>query len=267
VGANIPPQTYITSYVPNTSITLSYAPTSQMTIASNAAFLPMANVAQTFTVSATAQTVVEQHSIQFGPEINHWGTSAIMDGGFTPDKSFIFTKGMQVPVSILSGANTALMSFRTSPSASSGVPGVGLGIREVINRMQLLPFELDAYSNQGMLITVYLNSTANNSTNTWLNVGGSSLTQYVFHSNPTYVTNGEPVFGFFLNSSNGVYATTQQDLTQLLALGNSILGGGTANTNSGIYPDGPDVLTVVAQNIGPAAGNVQARFSWNEAQA
>ena len=267
VGANIPPQTYITSYVPNTSITLSYAPTSQMTIASNAAFLPMANVAQTFTFSATAQTVVEQHSIQFGPEINHWGTSAIMDGGFTPDKSFIFTKGMQVPVSILSGANTALMSFRTSPSASSGVPGAGLGIREVINRMQLLPFELDAYSNQGMLITVYLNSTANNSTNTWLNVGGSSLTQYVFHNNPTYVTNGEPVFGFFLNSSNGVYATTQQDLTQLLALGNSILGGGTANTNTGIYPDGPDVLTVVAQNIGPAAGNVQARFSWNEAQA
>ena len=267
VGANIPPQTYITSYVPNTSITLSYAPTSQMTIASNAAFLPMANVAQTFTFSATAQTVVEQHSIQFGPEINHWGTSAIMDGGFTPDKSFIFTKGMQVPVSILSGANTALMSFRTAPSASSGVPGAGLGIREVINRMQLLPFELDAYSNQGMLITVYLNSTANNSTNTWLNVGGSSLTQYVFHNNPTYVTNGEPVFGFFLNSSNGVYATTQQDLTQLLALGNSILGGGTANTNMGIYPDGPDVLTVVAQNIGPAAGNVQARFSWNEAQA
>jgi hypothetical protein len=269
VGANIPPQTYVTSFVPNTSITLSYAPTTAMTLASNAAFLPMANVAQTFTFSATAQTAVEQHSIQFGPEVNHWGTSAIMDGGFSTDKSFIFTKGMQIPQLVQPGANVALMSFRIAPSASSGIPGQALGIREIINRMQLLPYQLDVYCNQGMLMTIFLNSTANNSTNTWLNVGGSSLTQYVFHSNGTFVlqNTGEPVFGFYLNTQQGTYQTTQQDLTQLLALGHSINGGGTANTNIGIYPDGPDVLTIVAQNISPAAGFIQTRMSWNEAQA
>jgi hypothetical protein len=270
VGANIPPQTYVTSYVPNTSITLSYAPTSQMTLASNAAFYPMANVAQTFIWSATAQTAVEQHSIQFGPEVNHWGTSAIMDGGFTNDKSFIFTKGMQIPQLVQPGANVALMSFRIAPSASSGTPGSALGVREIINRMQLIPYQLDVYANQGMLMTIYLNSTANNSTNTWINVGGSSLTQYVFHSNGSIVipNTGEPVFGFYLNSQgSNVYSSTQQDLTQLLALGSSINGGGTASTNSGIYPDGPDVLTLVAQNISPQAGFIQARLSWNEAQA
>jgi hypothetical protein len=66
---------------------------------------------------------------------------------------------------------------------------------------------------------------------------------------------------------SNVYSSTQQDLTQLLALGHSINGGGTANTNSGIYPDGPDVLTIVAQNISPQAGFIQTRMSWNEAQA
>jgi hypothetical protein len=53
----------------------------------------------------------------------------------------------------------------------------------------------------------------------------------------------------------------------LVALGHSINGGGTANTNNSIYPDGPDVLTLVAQNISPAACFIQARMSWNEAQA
>ena len=268
VGQNIPPQTYVTGIQPNTSITISYAPTAAGT--SNAAFIPMANLAQTFVFSTTAQTAIEQHSIQFGPEINHWGTSAIMDGGFTPDKSFIFTKGMSVPQLIQPNTTRALMSFRIAPSASQGIGGTGLGIREIINRMQLLPYQLDVYANQGMLMSFVLNATANNSANTWENVGGSSLTQFVFHANGTTLlaNTGEPVFGFYLNSQGtNVFSSTQQDITTLVALGHSINGGGTANTNNGIYPDGPDVLTLVAQNISPQACFIQARMSWNEAQA
>ena len=267
VGQNIPPQSYVVGIQPNTSITISYAPTAAGT--SNAAFYPMANIAQTFVFSTTAQTAIEQHSIQFGPEVNHWGTSAIMDGGFTTDKSFIFTKGMQVPQLIQPNTTRALMSFRIAPSASQGIGGPGLGVREIINRMQLLPYQLDIYCNQGMLMSFVLNATANNSANTWENVGGSSLTQFVFHANGTTLlaNTGEPVFGFYLNTQQGTYQTTQQDLTQLLALGHSINGGGTANTNAQIYPDGPDVLTLVAQNISAQAGFIQARMSWNEAQA
>jgi len=40
----------------------------------------------------------------------------------------------------------------------------------------------------------------------------------------------------------------------------------------GIYPNGPDVLTLTAQNVGTGAGTppsstIQARYSWTEAQA
>jgi hypothetical protein len=268
VGRDIPPQTYVTGIEPNTAITISYAPTAAGV--SNAAFIPMANLAQTFVFSTTAQTSIEQHSIQFGPEVNHWGTSAIMDGGFTPDKSFIFTKGMSIPQLIQPGTTRALMSFRIAPSASQGIGGPGLGVREIINRMQLLPYQLDVYANQGMLMSFILNATANNSANTWENVGGSSLTQFVFHANGTTLlaNTGEPVFGFYLNAQGtNVFSSTQQDITQLTALGHSINGGGTANTNASIYPDGPDVLTLVAQNIDRNACFIQARMSWNEAQA
>ena len=81
------------------------------------------------------------------------------------------------------------------------------------------------------------------------------------------MTGGESVFGFFLNTNQGTYATTQQDLTQLLAIGTSILSGGSSNAASSIYPNGPDVLTFTAQNIDNAARAIQARYSWNEAQA
>jgi hypothetical protein len=174
---------------------------------------------------------------------------------------------MVIPVTVAQGNSQAVMSFRISPSASNGVAGGGLGIREVINRMQHLPFETDIYANGSFLITCYFNPTSNNATETWQNVGGSSLSQYIFHNQGTTVTGGEAVFGFYLNTQQGVYQTTQQDLTQLLAIGHSILGGGTPQASVGIYPNGPDVLTFVATNIDTATRNIQARYSWNEAQA
>jgi hypothetical protein len=264
-GPGIPSQSFVVS-IQSGQVQLSQAPFSTQTGAT-ITFAAMANTAQTFPFSTTAQTSIELHSPQFGPEINHWGTSAIMDGGFTADKSFIFTKGMITPLTVAQGNSQAVMSFRISPSASNGVAGGGLGIREVINRMQHLPFETDIYSNGSFLITCYLNPTSNNATETWQNVGGSSLSQYIFHNQGTTVTGGEAVFGFYLNTQQGVYQTTQQDLTQLLAIGHSILGGGTPQASVGIYPNGPDVLTFVATNIDTANRNIQARYSWNEAQA
>jgi hypothetical protein len=267
-GSGIPNQSFVTSIPNSTTVILSQAAFTS-NIANSIIFAPLANVAQTFTYSATAQTAIELHSPGCAGTINHWGTSAIMDGGFTPDKSFIFTKGMTNNIVIPNGSQYAVMSFRISPSASNGLAGVGLGYREIINRMQQLPFEVDAYANGSFLITCYLNSRTSNTAEQWQSVGGSSLSQYIFHTPGTTVTanTGEPVFGFYLNSAQGTYATTQQDLTQLLALGNSINGGGNANAASGIYPDGPDVLTFAAQNIDTASRAIQARYSWNEAQA
>jgi hypothetical protein len=134
--------------------------------------------------------------------------------------------------------------------------------------MQQLPFELDAYSNGACLMTLVLNGVVSNTTAQWTNVGGSSLSQYVFHAQNTTVTGGETVFGFFLNNNLGTFASTQNDLSQLGSLGTSIQSGGLANTGVGIYPDGPDVLTLVATNVSTAnIASVQARYSWTEAQA
>ena len=133
--------------------------------------------------------------------------------------------------------------------------------------MQQLPFEADLYANGSFLISCVLNGRTSNAAETWTNVGGSSLSQYIFHNAGTSIAGGETVFGFYLNTQQGLYATTQQDLTQLLALGTSILSGGSSNAATAIYPDGPDVLTFVAQNIDGSPRSIQARYSWNEAQA
>jgi hypothetical protein len=63
------------------------------------------------------------------------------------------------------------------------------------------------------------------------------------------------------------YQSTQQDLSAVRDLGTSILGGGFTSPVTGIYPDGPDVITIVAQNLGYLTANIQARLSWVEAQA
>jgi hypothetical protein len=57
------------------------------------------------------------------------------------------------------------------------------------------------------------------------------------------------------------------DLSQVRDLGNSILGGGGTTSNTQIYPDGPDTLTIVVTNLTAQSCNVFGRLSWTEAQA
>ena len=86
--------------------------------------------------------------------------------------------------------------------------------------------------------------------------------------NTSTVYGGESIFGFFAASNN----VTSQNLDVVRDLGTSILGGGTSllvpNSLNNIYPDGPDVVTLVATNISASATNtINARISWSEAQA
>ena len=162
-GNGIPAQAYVSSIAANSSITLSVAPFFANTNA--LIFAPMGQTAQTFVANTASSgptsspTVVEFHGPSYSPEVNHWGTSAIMDGQFTNDKQYIFTKGMTTFANVWPGQSTAVMSFRLAPSASQGQPGSTIGLREVINRMQFVPFELDAYSNGSFLMSVVLNGT------------------------------------------------------------------------------------------------------------
>lgn len=225
--------------------------------------------ATTFTFSATAPIKVEQYSPQCAPAINHWGSSVIMDGGFDDDKSFVFVAGMQTAIAnVAASATQPLISLRVAPSVDSGLVGV-MGIRELQNRMQLVLRQCGVYSTgTGMtfLITGRLNGRV--SGGTFVNLGGSSLSQIAFHTAGQTISGGENIFGFF-TTTPGV---TTQELTDVRDLGTAILGGGLNNnvptTDNGKYPDGPDVLTLCATNITAVATNsINARLGWTESQA
>jgi hypothetical protein len=150
------------------------------------------------------------------------------------------------------------------------VTGV-FGARELINRVQLTLKALGISTktaNANMLVRAQLNGNPNGTT-TWTNAVGnavgainSSLGQIAdYAGGSTVVFGGETTGGFF------VTGTDRLDLTDVRDLGNSILGGGTTTSNTQIYPDGPDVLTVVVTNLGTSAIDVLGRLSWTEAQA
>ena len=220
--------------------------------------------AQTFTYSATAPVTVTFSAPDTAAALSHWGSSVIMDGRFDDDKSLLFNYGQTTSLSIAAAAVQPLLSIRLAPSVDNGFTGV-LGVREIINRMQLKPTELGLFASGPFLIQLRLNGRS--SGGTFVNVGGSSLSQVATHTLGQTYAGGESVAAAFTNS-NG---QTTLDLTQVRDLGNAILGGGTNNnvptTTDNLYPDGPDVLTVVATNIGAAAATIQARLTWTEAQA
>lgn len=270
VGTGIPADTFVSSVVQNTSIKLSEAATTSATQAM--IFGPTGTGGpQMFSYSATAPVSVELHSPSFSPVISHWGTSVIMDGRYDDDKSFVFTQGMTTGLTATAsggGKTIALQSFRIAPSVSNGISGATLGAREIVNRMQMILRQVDLFSNGQVLVTFVLNGTPNIATPSWTSVGGSSLAQYVNHAPNTTISGGEVIYGFYLNTAGGSsFTTTQQELNLVRDLGSSILGGGESRINSGIYPDGPDVVTIVAQNIGTSSANVASRLSWTEAQA
>ena len=259
------------SAISGTNITLSSAaltanPTSVY-------FSPMGNTATGFTYAATAPTVVELAYPTFAPSLSHWGTSVIMDGGFDNDKSLLFTYGQTLSTTIATGATAALFSIRVAPSVDNGLPAA-FGARELINRMQLVLRTLDislnytGTSTPNILIKANLNGVPSSGI-TWTNAVGnaasavnSSLAQIADYGGGTVtVSGGETTGGFFVNG------TGTSDLSLLRDLGNSILGGGTTVSNTGIYPDGPDILTITAQNVGTIPANVLGRISWTEAQA
>jgi hypothetical protein len=266
-NANIPGTAVITSINPGVSIQLSQAP--QIGGTGLVTFIPMGNTAQTFTFTSSSPVTAELHTPGYSPRISHWGTSVIMDGRYDDDKSFVFTQGTSVPRSIPPGQRMALQSFRVSPSVNNGIPGNRLGDREIVNRMQMILRQLGLLSGGQFLIEIILNGSTANATPQWASVGGSSLVQYINHAVDTRVDGGEIIYGFFTNSSGGStnLTTTSVELKDVRDLGNSILGGGNADPNRFFYPDGPDIITIAARNVGTAAASIYSRLSWTEAQA
>lgn len=280
IHANIPSGTFI-SAISGTTLTLSQALTGAISSAS-VTYARMGGVngsseyAFAYTYSATSQTSVELAFPTFAPNLSHWGTSVIMDGRFDDDKSLLFTYGQRTTTNIAGTTpptSKALFSIRVAPSVDNGTPAE-FGARELINRMQLVLRALDITTKaatSNLLVTAVLNGVPSSIGGvTWKNViqgstteFNSSLSQIADYSGGSAtVSGGEVTGGFFVNS------TTSLSLESVRDLGNSILGGGTTSPTSNIYPDGPDVLTIVVTNLATSGSqDVYGRLSWTEAQA
>jgi len=228
--------------------------------------------AQAFTYSASAPITVEYGQTETTPALAHWGSSVIMDGLFNDDKSLIFNYGTTIPVTLTATASCPILAVRVGPSADNGTIGT-LGVKEVINRMQLQLVELGVVTSGTMLINLILNGVPSAFSGVFQsptqgNTFTASLAQVAQNTTPgATITNGESVAAAYTNTTG----QTTLDLSLVRDLGNSILGGGTSNTvptsQAGQYPDGPDILYVVATNISGATNSIQARLSWKEAQA
>jgi hypothetical protein len=136
--------------------------------------------------------------------------------------------------------------------------------------MQLLLNQVDILSTHTAEISLVLNGQLN--TNNWQRVNNPSLSQLLIHENTDFISGGATIFSFRASGGTGttdrVQELTNALLGEVASLGNSILGGD--NT----FPDGPDVLTVVATlTEDPSTVSetnpfvVTGRISWSESQA
>ena len=229
--------------------------------------------AQAFTYSATAPVSVEYASPDTAATLSHWGSSVVMDGGFNNDVSLFFNYGMTANLQTTSTTAYPIMAIRIAPSVDNGTVGT-LGVKEIINRLQLQLRELAVYTTNSFLVQFVLNGivTGNNfsafTSPTQNGTNTSSIVQIATNTNTgTTITGGESVAAFYTNGGS----QTTLDLTALSSFGNCILGGGTTNTvptsQAGTYPDGPDILYVVASAFSATSSNIQARITWQESQA
>jgi hypothetical protein len=200
------------------------------------------------------------------PSLSHWGVSVMMDGRFDEDKSYLFTAASLANINVPAGAERPIVSVRLAPSVDNGI-GREFGVRNLINRSALTLKNLGIAAAGVFQISVRINSetTVFTTTANWQPTGNGSISQYVDHSVGGLITpaptGGDNVFSFFAEDSGSTrFAITSTDVQVIRELGNSVLGG------NNIYPDGPDILTIFARNLGSTSANVRARVSWTEAQ-
>lgn len=265
IGSGIPADTYVAS-ISGVTLALSRAVTS--TNPTNITFVPLGSgSAQTFNYDEVQPTSVEILQATSIPQISHWGSSVIMDGGFDEDRAYVYSAATKTQRGINNGDTKAIIALRVAPSVDNGIPD-NYGTRELVNRMQLLLRQVDISSNGKFYVELVLNPNIDTSAS-WINVGGTSLAQYAALNPNAELIGGEVIFAFY--SDNGV---NQYDLSEVKELSNCILGGGTTNyastaapNPSGIFPDGPEVLAVRCTNIAGSNKKFDARLSWTEAQA
>lgn len=152
-----------------------------------------------------------------------------------------------------------LVSIRLAPSVDSSLTGA-IGEREIINRMQLTLKQAGITANQDISVFLILNALP--SRMIFEKVQNPSLSELIEHVSGDTLLDGTTIL-----ATKTPAGSTEIDLAPLLEMGNSILGG------DGVFPAGPDLLTIAVQP-GTTQGisdqqpfTVSAKISWSESQA
>lgn len=165
--------------------------------------------------------------------------------------------GEQTPIDLTEPL--PLLSLRLAPSVDSGLTGA-VGEREIINRMQLGLQTAGVTSNTAFEVFLILNTLPSNLS--FIKANSPSLCQLIKHNAGDTLINGVTIF-----SQKSSAGSVDIDLTSLLELGNSISGG------DGIFPAGPDLLTLAVQPqdtsqiSGTSPFFVSGKINWSESQA
>ena len=230
--------------------------------------------------AGTAQVVVLATQNTCAPTITHWGVSVVLDGGYQTDRATQYNAGMLRYANVAAANLSPLIAVRLAPTADSGISG-NIGIRSVINRMQLNMQNMTTLSQGQFLIEGFLNPssiTGNTLPADWNVAQAGSLTQLVYFNGTNTlgvpvnasanILGGDRVFAFYTENGAGAnFNASNFDLSATKDLGTSILSG-DGTVNSPCFPNGPDVLVITARNLATAgAANIACRFAWTEAQA
>ena len=152
-----------------------------------------------------------------------------------------------------------LVSVRLAPSVDSSLTGA-LGEREVINRMQLKLMTASITVNQDAELLLISNPLP--SDQTFLKAQSPSLSEVLRHKTSDTLLNGTTIYSTKVSAGS-----LTLDISDLMEMGNSILGG------DGVFPTGPDLLTLAVQPQDTSGVKENAPFfasgkiSWSESQA
>lgn len=194
-------------------------------------------------------------------------------GGFTVPNSTVVNIGAPSsggdPVN-LGVQQIPLLTIRLAPSVDSGLPGA-LGEREIINRMQLKLEEIGMIITHDCEVSLILNADLSNVS--YEAVTQPSLSQLIKHQAGDEALGGTQIFqyrasgGSTNSSGKRLTNTSNQNISNLIDLGNSILGG------DGTFPNGPDTLTLAVNVVdttdisADSPFQVSSRITWAESQA
>jgi hypothetical protein len=236
----------------------------------------------------TANTGVRVVSVTASPDLNHWGSAVIMDGGFTVDRTYTFTYNVtNYNVVGHLGQPQTMFMMRLAPSISNALTGE-LGGKELINRAQVLLTGMyvnvgsaaGRYLVQGLLNpvnvvnanwkplnerTTFLQPSFSQFVANGLAAPTATVRQITFAANATVgeggqqlaATGGEQIFSIPVTQTNSGYL----DLSAIKEITSMVLPG------SGIYPNGNEILAINIIPITGIASNVDIQLTFIESQA